>query len=377
MAQPAARQGDMTAHGGTIVAGDPTVLINGLPAARQGDLHVCPMCSGTVPHVGGPILQGAPTVLINGMPAARVGDMCTCTGPPDAIAMGETTVLIGSGGNPVKIGGAGQVMIGGAGPVIIGGGTAAGAGGGGGASGRQGGLAAVAAAQTGSPEATTREKHWLEFKFEDAAGNAVSGVPYRLEDPEGAVSESWLKGGGLVRRSGLSAGEGTVAVKGLTNAEWSKTEARVGEEVRMRATATGIEDGTPATVQVESIPRDSGPSTLVDEIETEVSGDVVEVAWTYPTPDPSPLGENRSSSEHGSPYYRALVRVECMPRPARTRVLSITTVLEGEVIGPEDEARPRHGYALEAPGRKVLSNQSGRDGTLKEEGVAPSIHVIG
>jgi uncharacterized Zn-binding protein involved in type VI secretion len=29
------------------------------------------------------------------MPAATVGDMATCVGPPDAIAMGSTTVMIG------------------------------------------------------------------------------------------------------------------------------------------------------------------------------------------------------------------------------------------------------------------------------------------
>jgi hypothetical protein len=26
------------------------------PAARVGDMHVCPMVTGTVPHVGGPAL---------------------------------------------------------------------------------------------------------------------------------------------------------------------------------------------------------------------------------------------------------------------------------------------------------------------------------
>ena len=31
-----------------------------------------------------------------GLPAARVTDQCTCTGPPDIIAKGEPTVLIGS-----------------------------------------------------------------------------------------------------------------------------------------------------------------------------------------------------------------------------------------------------------------------------------------
>lgn len=64
-------------------------------AARIGDLHTCPMVTGIVPHVGGPVMAGAPTVLIGGMPAARVGDMCTCVGPPDTIVMGSATVLIG------------------------------------------------------------------------------------------------------------------------------------------------------------------------------------------------------------------------------------------------------------------------------------------
>jgi uncharacterized Zn-binding protein involved in type VI secretion len=66
------------------------------PAARVGDMHVCPMVTVLVPHVGGPILPpGCPTVLIGGMPAARMGDLATCVGPPDVIILGAPTVLIG------------------------------------------------------------------------------------------------------------------------------------------------------------------------------------------------------------------------------------------------------------------------------------------
>lgn len=66
------------------------------PAARIGDMHVCPMSDGPKPHVGGPILPpGCPTVLIGGVPAARVGDMAVCAGPPDVIVMGSVTVMIG------------------------------------------------------------------------------------------------------------------------------------------------------------------------------------------------------------------------------------------------------------------------------------------
>lgn len=64
-------------------------------AATIGSMHVCPMCSGTVPHVGGPIIgTGAPNVLINGKPAAVVGDLCMCAGALDTIVQGDPRVLI-------------------------------------------------------------------------------------------------------------------------------------------------------------------------------------------------------------------------------------------------------------------------------------------
>ena len=65
-------------------------------AARVGDMHTCPMVTGTVPHVGGPVMPpGTPTVMIGGMPAAKVGDMCICSGPPDSIVAGSSSVMIG------------------------------------------------------------------------------------------------------------------------------------------------------------------------------------------------------------------------------------------------------------------------------------------
>jgi uncharacterized Zn-binding protein involved in type VI secretion len=69
----------------------------GMPAARAGDMHVCPMVEpGPVPHVGGPILPPCcPTVIVCGMPAARLSDKATCVGPPDTIVKGSGTVLIG------------------------------------------------------------------------------------------------------------------------------------------------------------------------------------------------------------------------------------------------------------------------------------------
>jgi uncharacterized Zn-binding protein involved in type VI secretion len=71
------------------------VLIGGRPAWRAvADFHACPLFNGPSPHVGGVVTPGSATVLIGGMPAARQGDT-VAEGPPNAILLGEVTVLIG------------------------------------------------------------------------------------------------------------------------------------------------------------------------------------------------------------------------------------------------------------------------------------------
>ena len=90
---PAARVGDITVHGGSIVGpGVSTVLIGGMPAAVLGDTHICPIPPST-PHItSSPFVMGSATVLIGGMPALRVGDTCVCGA---SAAVGEPTVMIG------------------------------------------------------------------------------------------------------------------------------------------------------------------------------------------------------------------------------------------------------------------------------------------
>lgn len=66
-----------------------------MPAARVGDMHVCPMIS-PAPHIGGPVMPpGRPTVLVGGIPAATLGSQLVCVGAPDTIIKGSITVLIG------------------------------------------------------------------------------------------------------------------------------------------------------------------------------------------------------------------------------------------------------------------------------------------
>ena len=94
------------------------------PAARVGDPHLCPQITVLVPHVGGVILPpGVPTVLICGQPAATIGSMAVCVGPPNTVAQGSATVMIG--GKPaaraLDMMAHGGVIVMGAPTVLIGG----------------------------------------------------------------------------------------------------------------------------------------------------------------------------------------------------------------------------------------------------------------
>jgi len=97
-APTAARVGDLTIHGSPLLPGigSPNVMIGGMPAWRAvADVHICPFPS-TPPHGIGSVLQGATTVLINGAPAVRAGDLIVePSGGPNMVAMGFPTVMIG------------------------------------------------------------------------------------------------------------------------------------------------------------------------------------------------------------------------------------------------------------------------------------------
>ena len=67
-------------------AGEMTVLIGFMPAARKGDMLVCVGLPDT-------ISQGEPTVLIGNKDAARIGDSTEHGG---VLVVGCPTVLIGS-----------------------------------------------------------------------------------------------------------------------------------------------------------------------------------------------------------------------------------------------------------------------------------------
>ncbi|MFZ0456157.1 MAG: PAAR domain-containing protein [Ignavibacteriaceae bacterium] len=335
----AARLGDPTAHGGTIVIGCPTVLIGNMPAARIGDMHVCPMMTPGVPpipHVGGPITLGSPTVLIGGMPAARMGDMATCVGPPDSIMMGCPTVMIGEAGS----------------------GSASG--GGAGSSGAGSASASAKTALSDNVEATTKEKHWIEFEFVDKAGNPVSGVPYKLNDPDKKESESILRPDGRILRDATGKGKGEVVLYKLQNAKWSKEIAKVGEKVKLTAEAEGFEDGANAIIQIYR--KDiSCPDIVVKTLEEKIKSNKIEIEIenNFETAE-----ENIAKKYSNACYYFEVISGICL---TRSNLLYKEDYIEIELKDSDGNSIANEEFILYLPNGKVIKDKLDSNGHKKIE----------
>lgn len=75
MSKPFIVVGDKTDHGGVVVAGSAMTDTAGKPIARVGDQVTCPKKGHGGTTV---IASGDPTCIIDGQPAARHGDKTAC-----------------------------------------------------------------------------------------------------------------------------------------------------------------------------------------------------------------------------------------------------------------------------------------------------------
>lgn len=355
MPGPAARTGDPTAHGGTIVGpGCPTVLIGGMPAARAGaDMHTCPMVTPVptpVPHVGGPIVgPGVPTVLIGGLPAVTIGDMATCVGPPSAIVMGCPTVLIGTGGGGGSAGGGGGA------PAV----AAAGA------------LSAIAAEP--GPEATG--PHWFECRFVDSAGKPITEVRYEVTDPDNRTDKGVLTGDGTIRRGGLpAAGDYTVQLFAVYHARWSKQEARVGDLVDLSAETEGYADGS--TARIEIWERDvNGADELADELQTAVEGGRISAQWKYRYREERDVSSAQQGPDsYSDPEHYFIVHVG--DDRARSGQLKHRDTIEIELKDQDDTPIADETYILHLPNGEVRKGKLDANGYRKEENLPPGKYDI-
>jgi hypothetical protein len=279
--------------------------------------------------------------MIAKMMAARVGDMCTCTGPPDTIAMGCNTVLIGEGSA------------------------------GGGAAGQTGSGSGETATSSSTDEV---EQHYIDARFVDKGGKPVSGVQYKLKDPDGNETRGTLAG--QIKRTGVSEGQYEVRLAAIKKAEWSAKKAKRSETVKMGAEVVGFDSGAKATFQV--FRRDSNRADRpIDTIsDVDVSGDTVEADWQYEYregEDDPELG-HRNTGRYSSPSFYFTVTIE--DSKATSGTLKMTDSLEIELRDDRGEAVANEEYVVYLASGEVRKGKLDSNGKATEKDVPPTRNQV-
>jgi len=364
MGKQAARTGDtaMTCNDpsdmpvGTVVSTTTTVLIDKMPAAKQGDkiigtdIHII-----MIPSPGGPVPTPLPhpfvgtidsgcstSVNIMGMPAATVDSQAS--NMPPHIPQGGPFQKPPS--NKAKI-------ILGSFDVMIGGG---GGGGGGGASGNE-----AKGTEVEAKKVEVAPAHKLDVKFEDKGGKPISGLAYEVTGPDKSKSEGQLAG--EIKQPVAAEGSYEIKLKSIVKASWSKTQARGGDKVKINIETAGIEDDTDATVEVWE--RDLGRADKLIKTfdEQKVKSDKLEIEWECRYIDEDDIDSGDSDSEKYSfpSYFFKAFAGGCT---AQSNILKFKDSIELTVQDENGDPAADEKYVL------TLSNGEIREGKLDKDGYA-------
>lgn len=165
--------------------------MSGKPAARLGDPTDCPKKG----HGTNPIAAGSPDVLLDGLPAARQGDSSACGGAmsgnliSNVMINGRPAAVLGS------VGDHGNVVVGGSGTVLIGTSHAP----------------ASFAPPAPMPASGMDEAFNEHFIVRDSStGAPVAGCAYRLQTDSGQVVTGITDESGKTRLISANQAEGVV-----------------------------------------------------------------------------------------------------------------------------------------------------------------------
>jgi uncharacterized Zn-binding protein involved in type VI secretion len=371
MGKPAARMGD-TANTcndpsdmpvGKVIAKPGTVMINKMPAAKQGDqivgvdTHIImipappgPPVPTPLPHPFNGIINTAcsTSVKIMGMPAATVDSIANNTPPhipqggpfqkppmnQGKIIMGSTNVMIANGG------------------------------GGGGS----GGGGAEAKVEVTSQAAEVKEGHYLDVKFTDKGGKPIMGVAYQTKDPDSKTSDGPLTG--EIKRQGVKEGSHEIALKGITKAAWSAKESREGEEVKLQVETVGIADGVKAKFEIwerDIKKADRLISTIKD---IDLKGGKAEADWKYEITDEE---FERWKADRGRgyslPQYYYIIEVDGLRQKSGN--LGYKSWIEIELTDEEGKSVGNAEYKLYLSTGEIRSGKLDGNGYKKEKNIPP------
>jgi len=134
--------------------------------------------------------------------------------------------------------------------------------------------------EAGESLAELAAQHFVEFRFVDSHGNAVSGIPYVFTDAHGGQEPGTLGRDGRIRRDRVEDGMYSVELEAVVSAHWESLAAPCDDAVSVRAKVTGCADGTRVTIRIFREYSETDDD-VIDTVEGEVTSGEVVVPWSY------------------------------------------------------------------------------------------------
>ena len=238
-----------------------------------------------------------------------------------------------------------------------------GGGGGGGGSGGGG----EEKAETEAVEA--KEGHKLDVKFDDKSGNPITGVKYDVKSPDNKKIEGVLTGD--VKKTVEKEGDYEISLQAVKSAKWSKDKARHGDEVKMQVETAGIDDDTPADLEVWQRDGNRADKMIFAKADLTVKGGKVESDWTYEYEEEDVEEEEVTKIKGGfsSPKFYFIVKVNGIT--ARSPMLDYKDYVEIKLETPEGEAAKDEAYQLFLANGEVRKGNLDPNGYAKEDKIPP------
>ena len=236
-------------------------------------------------------------------------------------------------------------------------------------------------AQSLTPEGTELREPFLAAQVTCGSKAPIARARSHVKDADGNEETRTLPGNGQVLNGRLqSEGESELTVQQVFNVEWSHEKARIGDEVTISGSTSGLEDGTEVMVRVDQLTSSGEGSDTVYVTTATVSGEKVETTWSYGQTfdgEPSQDVDDDKPVSDQMPVYRAEIVFAETGASCRSGLLTFQDRYRMQALShPSNEPVPDVPYKLLMSNGETREGKTDADGWLDEEDVPPGDHKV-
>jgi hypothetical protein len=194
-------------------------------------------------------------------------------------------------------------------------------------------------------------------------------VSYTLKGPDGLLGEGTLTG--RIKRTGLKEGDYEIALKAITKARWSASEAKEGEKVKLLAEGAGFEDGADVVFEIWEKDLNKADEVIKTIEDAQISGGKAETEWIYEYhEDDDESDEEDKIRGYSAPDYYFIVKIEGVS--GKSPILKYKDYLEIELKDEEDKPVANEEYVLYLSNGEVRKGNLDANGYAKEKNIPPA-----